>query len=299
MQIHPVVVVGLLGALFLAGCAQSGDGTASSSSPDSFRNVQTAPDTGIIKGVVVSESITPIPGANVQLAGQKLNKTTDKDGAFVFTDLKAGTYFLKVTKAGHLAQQTSTTVVEGETDVKTLKVILPVDRASLPFAQLYKWDGFLECGVGLPLPDNPVSHGGVNPCAVDGANSHNTQAVEVSVPLTMAQLELRWDGSQALGNSLSIGILDPNQVTPADFAHVAGQSPVILPVDGKLIQQFEGNATSMLERVFPAANGQTPVLILNQRFTVYTTEFHGFVPRAGWAFVTDGECTGPADCGAK
>ncbi len=294
METKPLLVAGLLGALLLAGCAQSNDGTSSdTSTPDSFKDIQTAPDTGVIKGIVVSESITPIAGANVQLTGQKLNKTTDKDGAFVFTDLKAGTYFLKVSKLGFFTQQTSTTVVEGETDVKTLKVILPVDRTSTPFAQLYKWDGFLECGFGVGVAGGV----GVNPCAVDSANSHNTQEVEVIQPISFIQIEMVWEGTQQLGSILNVGIYASGT---ANFVDKSGESPLTLPVTKEIFDKNKPNVTSMIQRVFTGTTDSSAfVTTLNQRFTVYTTEFHGFLPREDWTFVKNGDCRSPAECGKK
>ena len=62
------------------------------------------------------------------------------------------------------------------------------------------------------------------------------------------------------------------------------------------VTDADGNVTFMQQLV--SLDYRVLASPLQQRFDVYATFFYGFVPREGWAFVNDGPCAGPADCGA-
>lgn len=56
---------------------------------------------GVLKGHVYNENKVELPAVTVRLLPTNLVKATDEHGAFVFEDLKAGSYTLEITALGH------------------------------------------------------------------------------------------------------------------------------------------------------------------------------------------------------
>jgi hypothetical protein len=298
-------------AVLFSGCAaQSSDG-APAEEPLAFEDLDVSATKGLIRGVVISETITPIEGATVELRlGTATQKVSDAQGAFVFTELEPGDYFLTVSKAGYFPVQSSATVVAGVADPPIVKVQLVFDAANQPFTEMLQWTGFFACGAGSNLgnPPPPAPSGvGVNPCAVDAiacdeagvctlgsSNTHDFEFGAARLP-DFGQAEAVWTGTQPLGNALNLGWHDEGT---SDYKSISGESPLVLPTTREeIVEAHDENITSLLVRIFPG-NQQELTVTLQQRFDVYVTYFYGFTPREGWTFFADGPCPGPADCGA-
>jgi hypothetical protein len=133
----------VVAALFLAGCAdKAADGTASTDGE------ATAPaGVGSLLGIVVDDAIRPLEGANVTANGPSgvLNATTDAKGEFRFDGLAAGVYLVEVSKPFYISQQQAVTVVESA-EPEATRFLLTFEASTVPYANLYKVDGFYECG---------------------------------------------------------------------------------------------------------------------------------------------------------
>ena len=273
-----------------SGCAGTdGKGQDASKVPDSIQNVQVTDDTGAIRGVVVDQKVTPLKDARVSLRGREESKLTGDDGAFVFTGLPSGDYFLTAEKVGYQAIQSSATVVAGLKEPPVTRMIMTVDNATSPFVELQNWRAFLQCGAGAPV-DNPVSgpHTTVNPCFETGSdNVHDFNFGAGAMP-DYAQGEAVWTGTQPLGNRLQFGYYDPASLA-TNWKTVDGPSPLILPATPEEITAAVGNGTDHLTiRVF--AGTDQPTVVVNQGYDVYMQYFYNFVPRAGYTFANDGPC---------
>lgn len=305
-----VVAAFALATLLMAGCASSPSSESETepfAEPIAFEDLEVKETKGLIRGIVISETITPIEGAQVELrlTTGSPTKITDAQGAFVFNDLEPGDYFLTVSKAGYFEVQASATVVAGVAEPPIVKVQLVVDVENQPFTELLQWTGFFACGIGTN--GGGVTSVGVNPCAVDAltcdvadvcllgsSNTHTFEFGTARVP-DLAQAEAVWTGNQPLGNALNLGWHDEGT---ADFKGISGESPLILPATyDEIVEAHDANITSLLVRIFPGSNQELTVTT-QQRFDVYVTYFYGFVPREGWAFVNDGACATPEQCGA-
>ena len=301
-----VATAALLAVLF-AGCAGPSPQAAAGDEPVAFEDLTVTESEGLIRGLVISETITPIEGATVELRvdGAKA-QVTDAQGAFVFTALDPGDYFLTVSKAGYFTVQASATVVAGVAEPPIVKVQLVFDVANQPFTELQQWTGFFGCGAGTNGAGGPVG-GSVNPCAVDAiacdffdaclmgtANVHEFPFSAARVP-DFAQAEMVWSGTQPLGNYMNLGWYDEGV---SDFKGATGESPLVVPTTrDEVVEAHDENITALTVRVFPGSD-QELTLTMQQRFDVYVTYFYGFVPREGWTFHADGACVSPAECGA-
>lgn len=277
----PILLASLLFAAVLAGCAEDPAPPAASDDEEKFEEVEVSDDTGAIRGLVLTPTIVPIEGATVTATPGGLTTTTNVDGAFTFGDLEPGTYFLEATKLGFNKTQASVQVVAGDERPDIVKLVLPENPSALPFAELRQWDGYLQCGAGL----GPV--GSTNPCAL--ADSDNVRVFEAGGgPVDLVQIEMVWEGTNVFGDSLQVGFLRPG--TLSDFAGADSASPAIFQVGREqMIAELGDDYTEYTARVFPGTNdGEGVSVVAEQRFTVFATNFYGFVPDEGWTFIEDG-----------
>jgi hypothetical protein len=275
-------LVAALVVVMLAGCAAE-SAQQVEEIPAAFEDIQVSSTKGAIRGLVLSETITPIEGAQVKLAGSDQVKTSDAQGAFVFVDLEAGDYFLSVSKPGYLAVQSTTTVVAGASNPPIVKVQLIVDQAAaLLYAALHKWEGYMQCGFTV----TPVVVGvGFNACgSLDGRFINN---FEMGTLPTFTQAEMVWQSTQTLSPELNLGFY---QGGVTNWNSVQGPSPLITSTTGDEIVDRRGNESDVLPmRVFPPYT--VPFgLTIEQSFTVFLTMTFGFTPRADWLFIVDGAC---------
>ncbi len=279
------IILAISLSVVLAGCTEGATKTGPGDDDDKFGDIVVDKDRGVIRGLVLDASITPIEGARVAIQSLGIEATSNADGAFLFKDLEPGSYFLAISKLGFSSTQTSTVVEAGIAAPPIVKVQLERDTANLPFTQVTQYTGYIQCGFGLPGVDGSAWQGGsVNPCAA--LDSINTFDVFVAGPVTAAQSELIWDGTNVLGDGLNFGHFDPNSVA-SNYATVDGGSPQTLLVNGTTIEEYNGiGYESFLLRVFP---GSTSVsVVLEQEFEIINTNFYRFVPDEGWTYLNDG-----------
>lgn len=124
----------------LAGCSED---AAPPVEDDDFADVEVdeKATTGAISGVVVSETIVPIEGAIVSLAGQTETVTTNAEGQFAFEDLAPGAYFVSATAETYLDAQTNVEVVAGS--VVTPRIMLAKDPAPQPYIASEQFNGHM------------------------------------------------------------------------------------------------------------------------------------------------------------
>lgn len=278
----------------LAGCADDAATTDDEEGPD-FEDVNVSSDKGIIRGVVIDASITPVADAEVQVRGTDLTATTGPEGTFQFGNVDPGSHFLDVRKTGFLPAQTSVDVTAGEKDPKILKVQLLVDEQFQPDRVTIQYDGFLQCSFTLVVV-------GLNACGLGeiiGVPLDNPLVVhDIKGNGTFAQTEMIWDSTQPLGDALSLMY---SWGRCGDFfcdVGASGPSPLVLNVEEEQLNTMlddpaDSSQPGLMVRVFGTesdqAQGTGLGATLDQRFTHYTSVFWGFTPDEGWLFSVDGE----------
>lgn len=322
-----VTAVALLVSLAFAGCAGNDSGSTSSNAADTPRSlkelemqadgyeVESSPDKGIIRGVVVDEAIRPVPQADITLrflggdGSDPIEAKTDGNGLFGFGNLEPGAYSILAKRLGYLDAQSSADVQAGVKSPPIVKIILQADPAGLPTFEVFKYDGFIECGfvavaLRLAVCSTPSIATDIL-CAeaeVCPGNLTNDQFIARHVidpnNLAFVQSEMAWDSTQALGTRMNVvpGHWDPESDEWGDIegSAVDGESPITMRF-GK------GQAGAIEEvggfqvRVFSSYPEDTGVgglwgigLTLQQEFTIITHAFHGFEPDEAWTFLADG-----------
>lgn len=274
-------------AFLLAGCGSPGDDP----SPDDEIFGPPPPvalGKGIIRGLVVTSAIAPVEGATIQANGVAEPRRSDENGAFVFTDLDPGLYFLTASKPGWSTVQLSAEVVADVEEPDIVKVLIDRIPGTEPRADTYSRDGYISCSIGTPVSFTDCN-------TIEEQQAHLTFPI-VGEPDWM-QTEVVWESTQALGEWLYIiqGICDCEDGFGDRFDETANAtSPYIVRVDDGVFDVDDEAGDGIFYVVEPSASGPEPELTngsgiaLNQRFSVYVTLFYNLEPAEDWSFTEDG-----------
>lgn len=282
----------LLLAALLSGCQSpdagpggAGGAKGDTGGADEADDRREAPDAtatkGIIRGLVIDDAIRPVARAEARLAPGDILEASDDAGTFYFGPLEPGFYTVTVSKAGFHSLEQGVTVLAGVDEPPVTKFQLNADPGTAAFFEQVQWTGFIQCGIGTPVP-------GYTPMACNIATGAYNEHVHVlpQVP-TFVQTELTWKSTQALNNELRI----IHRGTGGEYAGIEGTNPVILRVAGDVLAERLPEDLALIADVFPT--NSDPDLIVNQGFEVYTTVFYNFLPPDEWTFINDGPPTVP------
>lgn len=242
----------LITATLLAGCANDApkDRDAVAEGLDGL-GLDATDTTGIIRGVVVDDTIKPLEGVSVNILLGAFNRTvqTNADGLFGLDGLEPGDYILAAVKAGYAPASTLVTVVAGDDDPKITRILLSIDPTSRPYSAHFQWDGFIGCSATTPTVSAAV-------CDMDDSVkelTHNNFLVtyELDSPPSWIQSEAIWASSQPAGDDLSLSLTDFSQETQRTVADAAGKSPIYFTVNETVARQYDyGTNNSLVIRVF-------------------------------------------------
>ncbi len=311
----------LLAAGSLAGCTSDGPSTPSSDpEDDAFGEieVEATDKTGAIRGVVVDEAIRPVADASIVVPipdGEPLRTTTTENGAFGFSNVPPGTYFVKVARQGYFDAQQSVDVQAGLADPVPLKILLQVNAATAPYHQELTFSGFIECSTTL-IALCAVPNGDLQG---DLTNDRFIQNFALDAPPQWLQSEMVWDSTQTISDRLwlwhSYGDEEGSFSGSLPDPHTTGPSPLLLVHNGSQAAEVSlGDPNQLVLRIFSGdidgtsapdaisncygapgvicfANG--PGFALQQEFTVFTHAFFNYEPPAEWRF-TEGPVPAPA-----
>lgn len=275
-------VVLLLLAALLAGCAD--DGASEPEEPEAFQEIeQTDKDKGVIRGVVVNQNIEPVEGATVTLVGQDLSEQTDEDGAFVFTDLEPGTYFMEVSAAAHNTVQSSADVVAGVAKPKAVQVRLIFTPPPVPYVEEIPWRFWMDASANVG--GNRVVLGNVLGEGTFGAT------LDYETNVTWVQSELSWSYQQPLAEIMR---LQTNvQHAEGNIASGAAQGPSPIHVAFGDDEDVS-NAVKSGYTLYVGPGTTAPVgVTAGQELQLFLHVFHHFAPPSGWTFSSDGAVSPP------
>lgn len=284
MRALPLALPFVLLFVAFAGCSDDpqadADALAEAERAANALNVKATSTTGVIRGVVVDQTIKPLAGALVVLANPAQNTTTTDAGVFAFEGLDAGTYFLTASLEDHTTVQQSVEVVAGVDTPDAVRVMLmSVPRGvpsitSLTAVMFISGSGWVD-GVG------GVTAGGAG--VMDG-----NWNFEVEIPLngTVAQTELVWDMTTPLGENGRAGGGTYNDNDGVDTDTVTGPSPLIMRANAT---EGSDTANNVYYSFYAWPSAGIPAgFHFNQKVDCYVNVFYNFMPDEGWSFVEDG-----------
>ena len=287
----------------LSGCG--GNGEPDPQADFDTLELQATATKGLIRGVVVDDAIRPIAGAQVDLKGAAPQSTVaSQDGLFGFDELEPGTYFLQTSKPGYKSVQTSVDVIAGVQEPPIARVLMAVDTSYVaPYYEQYVFEGFIECSTGAGAGG---AYAYISVCS-SSPEAFPNDRIAVSYPLSgypaWVQAEMVWESTQAVSQSLSHSFSydDPDEEDGVNDRSVEGLSPLVNTMDNETAREFiegleftEGDELLLQQRIFTVAtDGTGPALTVQQRFSVYTTVFYGYLPPEGWTLRESGQVPPP------
>ncbi|MEA3143937.1 MAG: Carboxypeptidase regulatory-like domain [Thermoplasmata archaeon] len=318
----------LLAALFVAGCSSK---AADRPEADGLR---ATPTTGIIRGVVVDAAIRPLAGVHVVLpgtGGSPARSTSTNDlGLFGFESVQPGGHLLRITRLGYAEAQQAAQVEAGVSDPAPLRVQLVTLSGAAPYAQAFKFSGFLECAlsvVALCAVFNGPTCGQPNlPCTQNVSNDNFATIVPIDHPPQRIQSEMVWQTTTSASDQLWLW---HSKARRADGTYngscacwAQGKSPLLLATnESRAAEQDYGSWNNLELRVFTGSiegtrnpldpNGCYPAtpsvpmvgsaqycggagFSVEQGFTIYTHVFYGYLPPDGWRFTEQMDVPPPA-----
>lgn len=301
---HPQSAFGVLAMLLLAGCSGGGsDGPPAEDFED--LELQASDTRGIIRGVVVDDAIRPIAGAKVDLKGPSTgSSTSSEEGLFGFDQLEPGTYFLQVSRLGFKTTQVSAEVVAAVAEPPITRVLLAADTSFVPpYYEQYIFEGFMECSTGAGAAGGYAYLNACSGSAELFPNDKTTERYVLSGYPDWVQSEMIWESTQSVSRSLAHNFHypDPGEADGQKDQSVEGESPLTNTMDNETAKEYlegveyeEGDNLTLRQRIFTrATDGTGPALTIQQRFTVYTTVFYGYLPPEGWTLRESGEVPPP------
>lgn len=288
-----------IAVVLLAGCAADAPAGPLNEFDDGLQATDT---TGVIRGIVVDPTITPVPDAVITLQGLDREARSNPDGAFGFGDLEPGAYFLTTSKPGYNSTQTSITVEAGVDRPPVVKVLLEPNPSLQPFIEEITFQGFLACGVAVFYTSVGCTTFGFIAGITD---SEAIWGLDFDVLPGWAQGELVWTDTQPLSGKFIWQIV-PSEYPGSPQPHIGYMETEKSPALAYLNQSaIEENGEWMLDkgvdyRFFAGPHELCPAgtpegvnrfgcgATLEQETQVFIHHFYNFAPEPGWRFTSDG-----------
>lgn len=292
----------MLVATAMAGCSDGAppadvdDGTY-----DGFEKPPVTDDTGLIRGVVVSEAIVPLAGATVTIQQTQQEVKTNENGAFLFGGLEAGSYLLRVHALGYETVQSSVQVEAGVAEPPVVRILLPADPSGMPYHKDHHFTGFIWCGLNYV-----AVCGGLRDFAGFGDDTYS-ELYDTDRDITHLQSEMFWQNTQRLGDSFSVAHRFATQEQfdggfyEDGLTSGSGPSPLLVVTDAeKYNKNSVGEDYEFLISIFAGQSVTAPGTAyglgaaVEQDYEMFIHEFHGYTPPEGWRFSEDPVVPEPA-----
>jgi hypothetical protein len=291
-------------ALAMAGCASSGSQAAEGAGDGDMapETLQATATTGVVRCIVVDETISPLTGALLFLDTGRVQMSSAK-GACGFDEVEPGVHMLRASKQGFVTSETTVTVLAGIDAPELVRIQLVADPLTTPYVQPYKHAGHMVCSTSYSAA-----------CGGDYLREHTGDSATIIMPLdgspSWLTVEAVWTPSGALGEQmiLDIGAGDPGPENACCSKH--GNSPIQHVLAGATAKNVGIGEQDLFARMFSyEVNGTNikdltgscavifchgPGLVVQQDFEVFVHAFHNWWPNQDYQFTRDGEPTPPS-----
>ncbi len=294
----------LVVATVLAGCASS----PAAPVVDDFElgeDLVATKDTGVVRGVVVDNTIVPVEGVLVTLKGTGLNATTNAAGAFGFSNIDPGNYFLEATKAGFQSAQSNVEVKAAVDTPPVVRIVIEADPSTAPFVIPMTFKGHMGCSLSY-----------IALCGLPVISEASEDAFLATFPFDSTpqwiNLESVWEGTQPTGDQMNLNMGATPAGPATTFATAQGPSPLLTTANETVLTdagvgagndlvgrmfawEMEGTGiddhTGQCVYVVLTTYCQGPGMAIDQDFVFYVHAFYNWVPVEDWRFTRDGEPT--------
>ncbi len=302
MRVLSVPVAFLIVAVALSGCADDSQPVPEGDPVLDDLDLQATDETGVVRGVVIDAAITPVVGATVAIESLGLSTTTNDNGAFGFSDLEPGTYFLHAEKPGFTTVQSSTEVIAGVSEPPVLKLLMEHEPGTAPFIEGLFFTGRLSCGAAIFATSVGCT---TNSAVASAIGDQSIFSVDyLSVPQWI-QGELVWEATQpaagafiweitAQGSNSHLGYRETEGSPALAYLNeTAAQANAAVIMDSGLNFRFFGGPHELCRSPSPPSGVPNVApfgcgLTLEQETEVFVHNFYNLLPDEGWRFTSDG-----------
>ncbi len=285
----------ILLAVGLAGCA---DGTPGDAGLDEFDgddgDLKATKTTGVIRGVVVDDTITPVADAIIRIKSLSLETATNADGRFGFEDLQPGTYFVEATKARYDTKQTSVVVEAAVDKPDIVRLQIAIIPGTEPLVEPLKFNGHLTCGAAIFATSVGCT---TLPLVASQIGDQSVFDHSFTDEPTHVQAELMWENTQAAAGMFIW------EITPGGNTHIGYRETTYSPAlaylnnatieanrdsimdEGGIALRFFGGPHELCGGIYGFGCGVT----IDQSATAYVHVFYNMAVMEGWRFTTNGD----------
>lgn len=298
-----LAAVGLVLVMILSGCAagptppnEVSPSPSAAAPPGDFDDA-----TGAVRGVVTTVELQPIVGAQVALKDAEFSSRTAQDGSFSFSRVPPADYVLLVSALGYVSGGKQITVAAGQ-ETSGVNVQLANIPIVEPRMELFVFEGYITCTVGaFGVLSEECGQGAQTPLGTYGTNPSNkidwkwTYSAD-QTDLVGTLLEMNWQPGSAAATQLTLYVA--NKFTCIPECDAAG--PVYCgtdnhgpPVQRCRIDKLKMKDTEMPWEMTARAWGapveatEVPNVVLEQKFTMFRTDFYGVMGDEGYTAIPD------------
>lgn len=274
-----IAMVALFSMAALAGCIGNG-GEEQQTTPTP--TAQVTENTGGIEGVVTSDEDLPIEGASVGVPELGAEAVTDAQGTFALSDLAPGSYQVFVQKIGYESLGKTVDVAAG--DVTRVDVQLAPQPVAEPRQSTVIWNGYMKCSIATQLFLSEECGEGIGtPIGTFGKDPNNKidwDFEQLEQPATLLT-ETWWEPASDFASRMNVLVVtnlvcDPVCGWDEEYGREDSPPPVrIVMEDGVFPDDAESYPVAMTVRHWADAGDEEIVIVLEQPFEVYKTEFFG------------------------
>ncbi len=279
-QIPTFAIVVVFGLAALAGCIGGDDAEGQQATPTP--TAQVTEDTGGIEGVVTTDEGLPIAGASVGVPELDAEAITGADGTYALSDLAPGSYQIFIQKIGYESLGKGIDVRPGE--VTRVDVQLAPQPVAEPRQSTVIWNGYMKCSIATQLFLSEECGEGVGtPVGTFGKDPNNKidwHFEQLEQPATLLT-ETWWEPASDFANRMNVLVVtnlvcDPVCGWDAEYGRSDSPSPVrVVMDDGDFPDEPDAYPLAMTVRHWADAGDEDLVIVLEQPFEVYKTEFFG------------------------
>lgn len=297
--LSPLLLTLLVCATALAGCAEDGTKTDDLDGTEPPK-VEVTGTTGGIRGVVVDEAVVPIAGATVTIDTTGESVETDVSGAFIFSGLEEGNYFLSASHPLYDTVQQNVAVVAGVEKPPVARFQLTRQISTDPYMATQQFNGYIFCSANIVIALSEECGEGVGVPGMGrvGGNPDNRAQIDFNVDSDLVRsliVESVWEPSLSVGGGgtqsggFNMGIYIDWSCEPVCSAaggsvdRKDSVSPIYLRNDEALVA-LAPTAETAFSTFTWAASDETGVL-LEQPFEVFITSSYALPMPEGWSLV--------------
>lgn len=307
MSVKPAValVSTIVLAALVAGCvtgeappADASGGPSDVAPPGDFDDT-----TGAVRGIITDGEFQPIVRAQVALRDSEFSTETAQDGSFSFSRVPPGDHPLIVGALGYRSASKIITVSAGQ---ETAGVQVQLERIAIVEGrmELFVFEGYITCTIGaFEVLSEECGQGVQTDVGTHGTNPNNkidwkfnyTQE-QLDAGLVGTLVEMVWTPGSAAATQLTLYVANQFHCTPsceADgpvYCDTDNHGP---PVQRCLVDDLKVKDTAMPWDMTARAWGapveaqEVPNVVLEQKFTMYRTDFYGEMPEEGYTAIPD------------